>query len=358
MKRAGRPSWGAVSLLLILSFVAVALTGGVAELGFRVLLFSRLSWMETLRKAELYADPRSDDYWKLRQIFGMPWKEPRPLHPLLGWVGTFDEQFRHHNAARVGGRRPVLLYGDSFAYYHKPKWFQDYFNQDPAVSKGCYLLNYGVGGYGLDQIELLFKNSVGLYRRPLVVYSFLPDDISRALLSVRIGQKPRFVVADGKLVLSGVPIEAKLKDFYRKNPLRIRSYLLRLLAHGGYLPERVQAWISDRVVLDRQEVRLAQLLLEEAIQVARKAEARILFVIFVEQFAVEHPEGKQEVVERVLREKEAEVVSVAELIRTDMARSGRKLHEYYHSPPDGHPSDLQNRLVFETFRARLMRDCI
>lgn len=56
---------------LSVSFVAVCLTILVCEVVFRALLFSSPSLMKSFRRPGLYADAQSsDDYWKLRVLFG------------------------------------------------------------------------------------------------------------------------------------------------------------------------------------------------------------------------------------------------------------------------------------------------
>ena len=76
--------------------------------------------------------------------------------------------------------------------------FEEILNGDPEFSRENYLLNYGVAGYGVDQIYLLFEQSLELYRRPLVVVSLLRTDLDRTILS---DQKPHFEPHEGKLVL-------------------------------------------------------------------------------------------------------------------------------------------------------------
>lgn len=89
----------------------------LAEVAFRLVLFSDISLFDNLRHPRYYADYFSDDdHWKLYYKFGGKCKPPKHPHPLLGWVGDFNrENYKHNQSDNIKNRRPVLLYGDSFA---------------------------------------------------------------------------------------------------------------------------------------------------------------------------------------------------------------------------------------------------
>ena len=89
-----------------------------AEAPFRTILFSDIPQGARFRRAHFYANSFSEDaYWLLHRRFA---SEPfEYTHPLLGWIGAFDgEDLRHAHADSLLDRRPVLLYGDSFARVH------------------------------------------------------------------------------------------------------------------------------------------------------------------------------------------------------------------------------------------------
>ncbi len=237
-RRRGR-RFAAIAQRVALAAVSLAVSLALAEIAYRVLLASGTAMGQRLRKPTLYADPLSEDlFWLLRhRWYGDRgrFKPPSHPHPLLGWhaahIGT---DYSHREEEKIGTRRPVLLYGDSFAQgMAGVERFQKILNRDPDFARGHYLLNYGVGGYGLDQTYLLFKNSIDRFADPFVVFSFLTMDLDRSVLSVRVGQKPYFEVTGGKLELRGVPVESRPEDFFGARPPRVGSYLLRRL---GRLP--------------------------------------------------------------------------------------------------------------------------
>lgn len=128
-------NWPGILITIVSTLVAI----GATEFAFRTLLFSDFSVMQRFRDPGLYADYFSDDaYWLLYHRFGGVFKPPERPHPTLGWVGSFDRTtFRHQDADQVGSRRPVLLYGDSFAACTDTPCFQDILNQDPASRSGA-----------------------------------------------------------------------------------------------------------------------------------------------------------------------------------------------------------------------------
>src|SRR4051812_29457052 len=134
---------------LVAMSVVMAVTILLCEVGFRLLLFSNVQSMERFRDPGLYADAfADDDWWRLYYAFNKPPNDTaKHPHPLLGWAGDFSaETYRHTEAAQVGARQPVLLYGDSFAHCvtATTDCFQGILNTDAEFAQQHYLLNYGV----------------------------------------------------------------------------------------------------------------------------------------------------------------------------------------------------------------------
>ena len=177
----------------IILLVYPVLTLIVAEIVFRIAIFIDLPTFNKLKNPALYADYFSDDdYWKLYYVFDGQYKPPENPHPLLGWIHDFSRTTYLHNKSKyLDSKRPVLLYGDSFAAcVQDVECFQDILNKDYEFSKEHYLLNYGVGGYGVGQIFLLMQNSFRLYEDPFVIISIMTGDLDRSILSVNTAQKP------------------------------------------------------------------------------------------------------------------------------------------------------------------------
>jgi hypothetical protein len=277
-----------IAALLGLATVLVGL-----ELGLRFLLFSDSAVARRLgapwRKAGRYADPGSEDaYWQLQFLFADASRRidrPHGADRELGWTGEIDAQtWMPKDPVDLRGRRPVLLYGDSYAACNTPPGhcFQDLLESSPLADRYC-LVNYGVGGYGIDQEYLLLRRSIDLWkdRDPVVVLSFLvDDDFSRDLLSFRAWPKPRFRVEDGRLVAEPV---ANLDANACASPDRIsiRSYLARfLIFRPGALPAGWQARL--RASLDRRDEAIAvgRKLLEEMHELLEDRGLTHFFLVF------------------------------------------------------------------------------
>jgi hypothetical protein len=338
-----------------LSALGVGLALVIAELVYRALLFGDAPAFERWRDPGLYADALDDDaYWKLAYRFGRQDRPPREPHPLLGWVGEFDRAtLRHHREDRVGGRRPVLLYGDSFARcVGNVECFEDILNADPRFARGHYLLNYGVGGYGLDQIALLLAHSHRLYQRPFVVLSFTTIDFDRSLFTARGGQKPYYeVTAAGDLVLRGVPVDPDPARFFREHPPVVTSYLFRRLLHAPRVPRRVRDVVTGARALTARKIAVNERILASAFRELRDAGVPFLVVVFQyvqrdgREFDVEREDNwRDRLARETLHRHRVPYVWSKALIRSDGDYRVRPL-SHYMQEDTGHPTTVLNRLV-------------
>jgi len=251
------------------------LSAGAAELGLRFLLFGQSPLAKRLgtrwRRAEWYADSKSEDaYWRLQDLFLDPaqrWSTPAP-DPVCGWTGPIAPgTYLPTEPVDLRGRRPVLLYGDSYAMCVTPReqCFQALLEQSDLADRYC-LVNYGVGGYGLDQIYLLLQQSIDRWKEldPIVVVSFLvDDDFCRTVLRFRNWPKPGFRIEGDRLVSDG-PVQVDLDEFRERNPIGIRSYLWRFVVfRGSFLPGAMRNLLRAPYSRRTEQAALARRLLEE-----------------------------------------------------------------------------------------------
>ena len=96
---------------------ALAISFGIGEIAVRLVLASDLPVAEKLRKPQSFADHGWEDtYWHLQDAWGREFRRPKNPHPLLGWATPMShESYLHDDARKLAGRRPILLYGDSFS---------------------------------------------------------------------------------------------------------------------------------------------------------------------------------------------------------------------------------------------------
>ena len=370
--------WLKAALALVATLVLIEAT-------VRFLLFSDAAahWRlaGALRVPARLADPYNDElYWQVQNVWNVAQAEERvgtdrsrmreliepPLYdPILGWRGmdVAPGDYGHALARAVADRRAVLLYGDSFAECTTPE--QDCFEGvlDRSELGARYgLLNYGCGGYGLDQIFLLMKHSLDQHaaRNPVVVVSLLVDeDMDRSLLGFRSWPKPRLVERDGGLALEQSPVPRR-DDYFDGRRLSARSYAWRLFVHGTrVLPEgarRVLSGETGRIARVR-EINGKIFAAIEAELVARKLEH--FYVLFYSEAALvarDFPTWRDAIACDALRELGAPVVSARRAILEHAEAAGRPVGDYFEraEPAAGHYNALGNEAAFAAIRAGLL----
>jgi hypothetical protein len=261
------------------------------------------------------------------------------------------ETYLHDKAHEIGNRRPVLLYGDSFAETSSSALsFQEILNGNEGFSKNHYLLNYGVGGYGVDQIYLLMKHSLHQYKQPFVVFSLMTLDLDRSILSVRTGQKPRFHVVDQSLELSAQPIYPNPDDFFNNHPPQIGSYLYRAALQSGILPTSVSAWLrGDQATIEKKK-ELNALILSQALKELKNHNIDFIFLVF-------HPhipgissldkesDWRDPFLRNLFQRFDVPYIWSKDLIKDLGPMNALDYSDYM--GPDGHPTTLFNTIIAE-----------
>jgi len=118
----------------------------------------------------------------------------------------------------------VALVGDSFTFGNDVR-FEDSWGDrlKQLLPKGCRVLNFGVSGYGIDQMYLRYKREVPSWKPNLVILSFINHDLYRAMSVTGFllfdesdfpFMKPRFVLDQGgKLKVVNQPLP-KTEDMF------------------------------------------------------------------------------------------------------------------------------------------------
>jgi hypothetical protein len=334
------------------------LTVLLSEAAYRFMLFSHLPFMERYRDPSLYTDYYSDgDWWKLYYLFGKKEHEPtKHPHHLLGWTGDFSgESYRHDEAGRIHGKRPVLLYGDSFArcLTAQSDCFQGILNNDKEFSRQYFMLNYGVAGYGVDQIYLLLKNSIALYEHPYVVVGLYTRDLDRSILPLFVGQKPYFDVVSDDLVLRGTPISDDPTRYLSDNPPKIWSYLYRLWLYQDGRPWRLRLYLRDTDEIHRKKLLVNEKIVVSMIRELQTRKVDHTFVIFADKNSVNEMEWREGFLLELLDRHDTPYLSSRVIIMDDAKREGRTVEDYY-IPVDGHPNAYQNSLVAKELKGRIL----
>ena len=341
------------SPLLVLVVILLSL-----ECGLRFLLFSEISFVKdishNLRKPSLYADYfNQDDFWKLRYHFGSEFSPPAPekVDLRLGWVRPQISlgAYTHEDAPKIGSRTPILLYGDSFA----DQCFEDIFEESVLRDKFA-LINYGVGGYGLDQIYLLLKESIDHYAdlHPVVIVSLFDRDMDRSILAFREGQKPLLKNQGDRLVLEK-PVSRDLNEYLQNNPIGIRSYIYRYIVYGtSIVPEGLRRKLKHEVRIRNEKKELNRLIFRNIRDELTKRGLDYFFLLFLCQGDIGRPartNWRERFIIDTFRELTIPFISSKTALQRDATANNRQYEEYFlqEGVGRGHLNYLGYQVIFK-----------
>ncbi len=341
MKSAGARRARRIVLRLALSLIVAFLA---SELLLRLLLFadpeSLPRWAAGLRRPELFAGPQDGaEYWKLRVLFdpASP-ADPHPLfHPLLGWckLHVDPETYRHRFESALYGRRPVLMYGDSFtACLTGPETCWEGLLERSALNDRYALLNFGTGSYGLDQVYLLLRESLESYAAldPVVVIGILvDDDLDRSWTALREYPKPRLELKGGELALQ-LPERSSPSDYVQNHPPGIRSYLWRFTVFGsGLFPRAWRSTLVGRPSLRADKEALNRRILEEVRREIDRRGLECFVVLFLgdETLTASARSWQEDFLEKTLAELALPFVSSRRELAEHARRTGREPASYF-----------------------------
>ena len=367
-----RPRFRKVLAALALG-VVVAGAGG--EVLLRELLFGDSTWAREngarFRRPRHFADSKADaDYWKLQYLF-QPADARRDLrshHPELGWTSQLfsGDTFEHVDEPRINGRRPVLLFGDSFARCALPHdgCWQMQLERTQDLSQEFCILNYGVRGYGLDQTLLLLRRVLPrwLERSPVVIFSLLvDDDIDRCALRFRNAPKP-VLELDGETLRTLEPGAEGTRAWVRENPPDVTSYLWRYLTHARVtLPKFLRAPRQDDADIVEHKRVLARAIFAEVDKLAEETGVELFVLLFHGERTLPLAPGadwREAIVLEVCTELELPFVSSRTAILEHAARKGFELSDYFLEPEKvgalaGHYDHQGRRAAFPALRRGL-----
>jgi hypothetical protein len=340
--------------------IAVGFCFLLGEIALRIMLFGNPESFKGLKEPGQYASVYSDEYWKLTWLWKTDSPPPKHPHPLLGWYGNYSpSNFMHWEYGNMWKKRPVLLYGDSFSQcVPASQCFETILNADSAFSANHYLLNYGTGGFGLDQILLLCKETAHKFEKPFVVFGLLTSDLDRSILKMRIGQKPYFEESGDSLRLAGIPISENTDSFFKANPPRIKSYLWRKLIFSqfNFLNWRINPRVRGDLYYEAKIRSLNEKILEEAIAHLKNLNVDFTFLIFhhEDRFMTSDESGnwRDTFLLRVLNENHVPYIWSKDVVRADQS----KPYQYtnFILEGDGHPTTYFNTLISAEIKKRVL----
>lgn len=162
--------------------------------------------------------------------------------PLLGWRSkpnlrdrvAFGNKILNTNSLGLRGDREydrvtpagttrILVLGDSFTFGDEVNDSETFCHYLSEMLPDAEVMNFGMHGYGHDQMLLLYREVGRRYQPDVVVLAFVYSDIYRNLLRFRDYAKPRFVLEDGGLRLDNSPVPTPEETLARE-PLRSKLW--------------------------------------------------------------------------------------------------------------------------------------
>jgi len=161
----------------------------------------------------LYVSPERDRFWKYDSLLGWvhePGQEGIFETPQFRTIVRINEnglRDRPHSYERQNDIQRILVLGDSFAWGYGVEE-SERFSQLLEKSLDVEVINAGVSGYSTDQELLWYENEGIKYETDLVILVIAGNDVgdNEQQLVSTIYYKPRFVIEDGQLVLTGYPV--------------------------------------------------------------------------------------------------------------------------------------------------------
>jgi hypothetical protein len=117
--------------------------------------------------------------------------------------------------ARPTDKTRIALVGDSFTFAENVTYEESWGHLlEKTLGPEFEVLNFGVGGYGVDQAYLRYEKDVRQWKPKIVIFAFISDDVERTMLLYhwlsRVEwlvpySKPRFILRDNDLKKLNVP---------------------------------------------------------------------------------------------------------------------------------------------------------
>ncbi|MBI5571815.1 MAG: hypothetical protein HY914_17865 [Desulfomonile tiedjei] len=343
------PRWLRRLLTVLIAVMVGCAILGSAEFVFRRLLFSGASFMTPLKQPSLYANEFSEDYFKLAYSFIGAYVQPNDR--MLGWVNhrtISPGTYQHRDAGKLGSRTPVLLYGDSFAQCAVPseQCFEGILNRDPSFSAHHYLLNYGVNGYGVDQIYLLYRATIGGYAAPVVIVSLLAEDLDRSTVRASYQTKPYFTVDGGRLAYHNAHMDPDIHRYFSRHPPEITSYLYRLAVHSPIVPEAIGSYLRGTETMISRTLEVNRAILLEMASDLKRRQVKYVFLVFETAPQLFKPlDWRVQFLKDLFTRNSIDHILVRDIFAVHESNDSYDYRKYAVAETDHHPNELYNFLV-------------
>jgi hypothetical protein len=174
-----------------------------------------------------------------------------------------------HNYDRTQGKKRIVVLGDSFTFGAEVADDATFANYLESHIPDTEVLNFGVQGYGHDQMLLYLNEEAVKYHPGIVILGFAYIDIYRNIESFFAYAKPRFKSSTEGLQLTNVPVPTP-ERVLAEEPYRPKSFDMLFI-----LKEKLR-WTLGKNEADAREV--TGLLLDEIVRTTRGIGAVPVFV--------------------------------------------------------------------------------
>lgn len=169
---------------------------------------SRILWVKDHARRSEKLDYRYEIYDPLRGWAMTP--DVRDMHEGDGTVLNTDSRgirgTTEYSSFPTPGKTRIMVLGDSFTLGNEVADGETYAHYLETLLPNAEVLNFGVTGYGHDQMLLYLKEQGLKYRPDIVLLGFVWYDMHRNYQGFLFYWKPRFVLQNGELVLTHVPV--------------------------------------------------------------------------------------------------------------------------------------------------------
>jgi len=174
-----------------------------------------------------------------------------------------------YNYERTPGKKRIVVLGDSFTFGAEVPDNATYAHYLESHIANTEVLNFGVQGYGHDQILLYLKEEGIKYHPDIVLLGFTYIDIYRNIESFFAYAKPKFTLSPTGLRLTNVPVLTP-EQILAEEPYRPKSFDLLFI-----LKEKLR-WALGNNEAEAREV--TEQLLDQVVSTARSIGAVPVFV--------------------------------------------------------------------------------
>jgi hypothetical protein len=191
-------------------------------------------------------------------------------HPQLGWVPKPNldsltvagrpvstnsrgiRDLREFDYAKPAGKKRLLVFGDSFAFGEEVANEETFAFYLQEKLPDWEVMNFGVHGYGHDQMLVYLKEEGTRYQPDIVLLAYVNIDAGRNELTFRDYAKPYYRLEHGALALTNVPIpppEEHIRQLRSSSRLIDLLELLVVSSRGQQVEAERRMWRRTAAIL-------------------------------------------------------------------------------------------------------------